>query len=264
MKKRKIYIFIIFISCLIALILFSLLYKKDEKDTLKKLDLNKTSFNFVVNDNDGMMLYRRFQPEDGLLFDLIGSDSFKDYYAYYFKKNKTNTLSNFVKNIVLLTDADYTKWNFNKDNNCYEITLDDYKVVYDKLFNDNNLKIDFDNEFIVANSDDNKICVEERFKTRYTKVLDTYLVNIVRLGDKIIVYERIAFIKITDKKILFYDSYKMNNQIYSLNIEKSDMSFINNSKVVSNVLLQYQDKFPLYQYTYSKGIDTYYLESIEK
>ena len=29
-------------------------------------------------------------------------------------------------------------------------------------------------------------------------------------------------------------------------------------------MLEYQDKFPIYQYTYVKGKDTYYLESIER
>ena len=43
-----------------------------------------------------------------------------------------------------------------------------------------------------------------------------------------------------------------------------DVSFINNSEVVSNVLLEYQNELDIYEYTYVKGVDTYYLESIKK
>ena len=264
MKNRKKYILSIIICFLVIIVVFEIFNLFFSKDVSKKLDLNKVSYNYKVHDSDGMMLYHRYQPEDGLLFNLIGNNGFKDYYAYYFKKNKIDNLSNFVKNIILLNDADYTKFNYDDKNNCYQISYDDYKIIYDKLFNDADYILNFDEEFISINYNDKDVCVKEFRTSNYKKVLDTYLVNIVRLNGKIIVYERVAFIKITDEKLIFYSDYKMKNEVYSLDAEKVDISFINNSEIVSNVLLQYQNDFPLYQYTYIKGVDTYYLESIEK
>ena len=57
----------------------------------------------------------------------------------------------------------------------------------------------------------------------------------------------------------------MKDLVYKLKItDKLDRSFINNENVVSNVLLKYQDDFDLYEYTYVKGVDSYYFESIER
>ena len=96
-------------------------------------------------------------------------------------------------------------------------------------------------------------------------IIATYFVNAVVDGDKIKIYERVAFIKLGNDYLYFYKDYNMNDLVYKLKVTYNlDQSFINNESIVSNVLLKYQDEFDLYEYNYVKGEDSYYIESIER
>ena len=113
--------------------------------------------------------------------------------------------------------------------------------------------------------DNGKICItKDEEGKQYSKAIDTYFVNGIDKDNEIIIYERVAFVKIGNNFIYFYGDYSMKDKVYSLDKSKADLSFIHNSKIVSNVLMQYRDKFPIYEYHYKKGESTYYLESISK
>ena len=267
MKKKDIkkYIsFIIVIIVIIVIIILLMLFDKD--DNKVKLNLNGVTSNYAFNDIDGMMLYNRFQVEDGLLFSFIGSNSYEEYYGYYYKE-EIDKLPSLLKNIILINDADYRTWNYDEDNRCYRLFMEDYNIIYDKLFGnskDKDLEIEqeFENYIIV---DDDGICATDYIGNNYNKVIDTYLVNIINNDDKIVIYERVAFIDIKEDYYYFYRDYEMTDLVYKLeNTSDVDVSFINNSEVVSNVLLEFQNELDIYEYTYVKGVDTYYLESIKK
>ena len=267
MKKIKKYIPLVAICFLVFIGIIIGFRKRSFSLNEKPKKLNKVSFNYQVQDDIGMMLYHRFHPEDDLLFGIIGSDHLKDYYAYYYKNNKLTSqdFPSFLKNMILIHDADYKTGEYNEDEHCYRMSYDNFRVIYDKLFGSNDLEFTFDENISPkVIQKENELCIEEQQVYDYKKTIDTYLVNIVRLDNKIIIYERVAFIKVTDQYIEFYNDYNMKNRIYKLDKKNVDMSFIHDSKIVSNVLLKYQNKFPLYQYTYVQGEDTYHLESISK
>ena len=147
------------------------------------------------------------------------------------------------------------------------MSLSDYEVIYDKLFGSDDYDINFDESFkprVYVDSD--SICITDRdINNGYDKIVDTYMVNAIKEDEYITIYERVAFIKIDKNYLYFYSDYDMNNLVYKLdNKDILDKSFINDSSIVSNVLIEYQKEFDLYEYTYKKGTDTYYLESIER
>ena len=106
MKKFKKYIPIVVI-CLILLIgtIWYLLLQHENKEK----ELTGVSSNYEVQDDMAMMLYNRFHPEDDIMFGIIGSDNYQDYYGYYYKKDKITyeDLSSLLKNMILIHDADY-------------------------------------------------------------------------------------------------------------------------------------------------------------
>ena len=96
-------------------------------------------------------------------------------------------------------------------------------------------------------------------------IIEGGYVRICNEDDYIKIYERVAFIKLDKKNLYFYKDYSMKDLVYKLKVNDDvDTSFINDSSIVSNVLLKYQDDFDLYEYVYKKGVDTYHFESIER
>ncbi len=258
-KKVNIYISIVIGFILLFVIVLNSFSNKD-----KKVDntLYEASFNYKTKDEEGMTLYNQYHPEDGLLFDFVGSDMY-DYYGEFYK-GTVEKLSDFIKHVIFIKNADYGSWEYDMDRMCYKLSLNDYKALYQEFYGNDYTDISVDDGLKDKIIIDDSICISDNIQKSYTKTIDTYLVNIARLDNKIIIYERVAFVKIGDKKIEFYKDYSMEEKVYQLDKDKVDISFINESSVVSNVLLEYQDEFPLYQYTYVKGEDTYYLESISK
>lgn len=265
-KKMKInkYFLIGLISVLLLFVVLIVVFNKKE-ETLK-FNLNEVSHTYKVDDEEGMLLYNRYQVEEGILFNFVGSNSFDDSYGYYYS-GKVLELSNFIKNIILIKDSDYGTWDYDMDSYCYKISIDEFKNQYYDFYHDKEVDLSFDDKYNnVIIVDDNNICIKDTINgTEYTKVVDTYLINIVRLNGKIIIYERVAFIKTGDKSFKFYKDSEMKDLVYELKrTDEVDISFINNSELVSNVLLEYADKFDIYTYTYTKGENGYYLESIKK
>lgn len=265
-REELIKYIVIGISVLIVFIVIIILLSKN-KDT-NNINLNKVSDNHMVDDSMVMALYERFNPERELLFNLIGSNNNKDYYGYYYKDNSISykDLDDVVKNTILINDADYTTGKLDKENECYNMSVSDFKVIYEKLYGkkDYNLKFNDKYEIDVKLEDDN-LCIKSNSREDYTKVIDTYMVNAITDKNIITIYERVAFIKISDAYLYFYKDYEMKDLVYKLKVTKKlDRSFINNEKVVSNVLLKYQDKFDLYEYTYKEGKDSYYFESVKR
>lgn len=263
MKKKIIkYMSIILVSLGLGVLLVIVL-GKENKGT--KFDLNTFSFNYIVDYEVGMDLYRLYQAEDGLLFKFVGSDIFDEYYGYYYRDD-VKELPSFLKNIVLINEADIGTWDYDIDNNCYKISLNEYKVMYNKLYESDLGDFTVEEEFkskIMVNND--SLCIIDYIYNDYTKFVDTYLVNIVRMDNKIVIYEKVVFIDIKEDYYYFYRDYEMTDLVYKLeNTSDVDVSFINNSEVVSNVLLEFQNELDIYEYTYVKGVDTYYLESIKK
>lgn len=258
---------LVILGCIIVIIILFLAFLGMQgKNNSSKLDLYQVSNNYRVDDEMVMYLYDKYQVEDGLKFALIGSDIFsqEEYGLYY--KSKKMTFKQFphlLKHIILLNDINYQEDGYDEERQCFLYSMEEYKNLYQKNYGsleDFNLK-DVDEIEEV----EDKICIHELSgRGPYQFSLDTYFVNWFLQDDEIIIYERVAFIKITDTALEFYSDYKRKKHVYSLDKDKSDITFINNSKVVSNVLLKYQSKFPIYQYTYVKGKDTYYLESIER
>ena len=258
-----------FIVIIIFLIVF---FGKNDKKNIKKLDINRTSTNYSVEDDTIQFLYDRYHPEDGLKFQLVGSDSVNpDYYAFYYKNDKVDykDFPSIYKNYILLELMNYKDHTLDEERNCYLYSLEEYKNAYQKYFGSlEKFEIDVSEEFYPHfYLDEENICISndvEMFTGNYKKSIDTYMVNAVYQDEKIIIYERVAFVKVTDESLEFYKDYNMKNLVYSLDRENVESAFLNSSQVVSNVLVNYQDEFPMYQYTYIKGENTYYLESITK
>ena len=263
MKKQDLIKFgIIGFVILVIFILIIVVLDNNKYDS--NIKLNGVSKNYVVDDDIVMLLYNRYNPENELLFDLVGSNR-NDSYAYYYKNKKVsyNDLSSEIKNMILLNDADYKSGTYDDKRKCYYMSKDSFKVIYKKLFGHEDYDL---SKFSLNVSDDgNNLCIGIKDNNEYTKMIDTYMVNAVRDGKYINIYEKVAFIKIDNNYLYFYRDYKMKELVYKIKIDdKLDKSFINNYSVVSNVLLKYQDEFDLYEYTYVEGEDSYYLESISR
>ena len=270
MKKKKQFMIISLIGiCIVVLIGIIFICFKGNEDNL--LDLNKTSRNYQSNNDTIKFLYNRYQVEDGSKFSIVGSDVFKDIgdtYGLYYKDNITfKDFPDIYKDYVLLDLINYKNGKYDENRDCYFYSLDEFKDLYKKYYGSiDNFNIDTNDKYVTNfYLDNDNLCISSNdVFTNYNKAIDTYFVNGVLSGDNIIIYERVAFIDITDKTVDFYNDYLMKNKIYSLNKDKIDLNFIHNSEVVSNVLLKYQKKFPIYEYKYIKGDSTYYLESINK
>lgn len=261
MRKNKKNILIAIVVLFIVL-LIGLFYKQSKENDVK-LDLTKVHANYKVKDDLIMFLYERYHPEDGLKFNILGSDK-SDYFNLYYKNDKLSfeDFPSSLKNSIILDTINH-KDNYDDTNSCYLYSLDEFKAVYLKNYgSDEDFSIDDDPNINIIN---NQLCIKEDSDVLdYQKTIDTYFLDGSYEDDKIVIYERVAFIKITDSKVFFYSDYNMNNEVYFLDKDKTDLSFIHNSSIMSNVLLEYKEKFPLYQYTYQKGESTYYFDSIEK
>jgi len=249
----------------LILVLIFLISRPEEK---KVTSLYGVKNNYTVKDKMIMELYQRFQLEDGILYSLMGTDLLEDYYAYYYQHPYTSytDLSSIVKNYIVLKNSDYQKETYYEDGRYYEISLEIIREIYEKIFgtlNDFELK---SNDVILPKfevvGDKVRIYAEEGLKD-YNSTIDTFFVNGVRQGENIIIYERVAFIKLTDKYYEFYSDYQRKELVYRLNREKADGSFLNRSDIVSSVLVEYQDEFPLVTFTYEKGVDSYYFKNVE-
>lgn len=249
----------IIILGIIALI-FGLVFSNDKE---VNLDLTKVSSNHTIDDDMIEFLYNRYQVEDGLKFLIAGSD-INDSYAFYYRGMfKFSDFSDIYKSYILLDLINYDNGSYDSKRGCYLYSLEEFKDSYKKYYGSlDDFKINTDERYspsIYLDSDNICISNVEEGKS-YSKAVDTYFVNGIYKDNEIIIYERVAFLGVSDKRVNFYSDYEMKNKVYSL--DKEDISFINNSKVVSNVLLEYKEKFPIYEYHYVKGDSTYYLDSI--
>ena len=267
MIKKNINLIIIgiIILIIISIGIYSLSNTKTEP---KKVNLTETA---TFNDNEDSTirdLYHQFNPEEGILFNIIGSNSSKDYYAYYYRKNKTeyDSLDNILKTYLTIQSMDYQNQPLDPQNNCYKINLEDLKMTNSKLFpNDIDFEIQTlnnDNPQIDINQD--SICIHDNIKNNYTQVVDTFFVNAVYQGDQLIIYERVAFINITEDDIKFYSDYNMENEVAVVDKDSIDLSFINNLNIVSNVLVNNKNKFNIYSYIFEKEDSHYKFIRVEK
>lgn len=270
-KKNIIRIFIAGIIAFIVFLMVLILLSMNKKDD--SLDLYKTSNNNESKDEMIGFLYDRYQVEDGNKFSVVGSNINKDIedtYGLYYRDKKVTfkDFSDIYKSYILLDLMNYDVHGYDEKRNCYFYSLDEFRDAYKKYYGSiDDFKIDTNDRYspkFYLDGDTMCISKDDGNDLNYSKVIDTYFVNGVNHGDKIIIYERVAFVKITDKTIEFYRDYLMKDKIYSLDKSKVDLSFIHQSKVVSNILLKYQKKFSIYEYQYKKGNSTYYLESISK
>ena len=251
---------IIFVS---VVILFYLLSKNGHE---KLLDLKRTSKNYSSKDEMINFLYDRYQVENGYKFSFVGSDIGDNYGLYYQnKKILFREFPDIYKNYILLDLINYDMYGYDEARNCYFYPLKEFKDVYFKYYGEvDSFNIDTSEKYLPRfYLDEDKICItKDEDNGQYHKVIDTYFVNGIYKNDEIIIYERVAFVQLNEKTIDFYQDYAMKNKVYSLDRDGADLSFIHQSKIVSNVLMQYKDKFSIYLYHYRKGEETYYLESI--
>ena len=193
-KKDLIRYIIIGVVILIVFGLLIVLLGNNKRDD-KKINLNKVSDNYSVEDAYLMSLYKRYNPERELLFSLIGSNINKNYYGYFYrdKKIEYKDLDDVVKNTILFNYADYKTGEFDEINNCYYMTKKSFGVIYSKLFGKDDYKIEYDENYVmdILISKDN-ICISENGLKDYNKIIDTYMVNAINEDDYITIYERIA------------------------------------------------------------------------
>lgn len=269
-RKNIVRIIIAGIIAFIILIIVLLLFSRTKDGRL--LDLYKTSWGNEAKDEMVGFLYDRYQVEDGYKFFLVGSDmnhDVEDTYGLYYRERKTifEEFSSIYKSYILLDLMNYDTHGYDDKRSCYFYSLDEFKDAYLKYYGViDDFKIDTDDRYSPRfYLDNDKICITKDVEGKqYSKAIDTYFVNGIYKDNEIIIYERVAFVKIGDNFIDFYGDYSMKDKVYSLDKSKTDLSFIHNSKIVSNVLMQYRDKFPIYEYHYKKGESTYYLESISR
>ena len=221
-----------------------------------------------INDSEDPVIrdvYHQFNSEDGILFNLLGSGADKKYYGYYYKEEKAlvSNLDDVVKTYLTVHSYDYKNSKVNADKNCYEVSIKDLSVTYEKLFNNTNFNIDNTVDNIKMEIDNDKLCIYDGAASNYVYALDTMFVNGFYQDDQLLVYERVAFIKLSENEIEFYSDYEMKNLIYKAKRSDINTSFINNTNVVSNILLKYQDKFDIYTYTFEKNADHYNFVSVD-
>lgn len=256
----------IFIGILGLVIIFIILIHIFRTPAVDLTYLKGVSKNLEKDDSIIMELYKRFNPENELLFDLVGSETKNGYYGFYYQDDKVNykELPDILKNYIVLQNSDYKTYSYNEEGHYYELPFIILKDVYYKIFGKNDMSFSFDvNLFPKVEVVEDDVRVYDYVALDYNSAVDTYFVNGVYQDDKIIIYERVAFVKVNDKDIEFYADYARTNLIYTLEKKGTNLGFLKDRNLVSNVLLEYQDKFPLYQYTYEKGVDSYYFKSIE-
>lgn len=231
-------------------------------------NINTYEVSNIKDSNDPIIrdIYHQFNPEEDILFNLIGSGKDNNYYAYYYKNDKItfNELDNVVKTYLTIHSIDYKNAPVDLNKNCYQVKSNDLKIAYEKIFNQNNFKLDntVNNPKLEINNED--ICIYDTNTSDYNYTLDTLFVNAAYQDNELLIYERVAFIKLDDNNLEFYSDYDMKNLIYKANRSETELSFLNNLNIVSNVLIRYQEKFNIYKYTFEKNNEHYYFKSINK
>ncbi len=222
-----------------------------------------------INDNKDPVIrdiYHQFNPEDDILFNLIGSGNDINHYAYYYKNDKITKeqLDNTIKTFLTIHSFDYKNAPIDKVKNCYQVKISDLNITYEKLFNKTNFQIDKQITNPQLEINNNTVCIHDYNAIDYNYVLDTLYINATYQENELLIYERVAFIKLEDSNIEFYSDYDMKNLIYKANRSEIELSFLNNLNIVSNVLVRYQEKFDIYTYTFEKNNGNYYFKSISK
>lgn len=265
-SQLKKYKRLIIVSIIVFVIIIGVIYLLNLPPKNKEEKINVNDVTVVKDSKDPNIrdLYHQLNPEEGILFDLMGTDINKKYYAYYYRENELDFASfdDTLKTYLTINSVDYKT--YPKNNNCYKIKNDDLNIIYHKIFKtDKDLSLNtISNGNPRIDKGDNDICIYDRDNVTYSKTVDTYFVNAVYQGNKLIIYERVAFINIIGDNIEFYSDVDMKNKIYTLVRQNTDLDFINNSNVVSNVLLKYQQNFNIYTYTLIKDGEYYKFDSI--
>ena len=265
LDKRVVIGILIFFVVIIFILLFD---KYNSKVVIDEEKLLGVSNNNYIEDSRTRNLYNKYNGEDELKFHIIGNNS-SDEYALYYRKDKVtfDDFSNILKNYILLDTFTYYESGYDNENDCFLYPLETYKDIYRKNYG--SLKgFSFEGVKTIKVLEDN-LCISDMSdksdNSNYDVFYDTFVVNTIKDNDIITIYERVIFIEKKGNSYYFYKDYEMKDLVYKLkNGDKLDTSFINNSKIVSNVLLEYQDKLDIYEYTYVKGVDTFYLESVNK
>ena len=254
---------ILFVLIIIFMWLLSINIEDDKNINLYEVSNVNDSKDPVVRD-----IYHQFNPEDDILFNIFGSGTNNDseYFAYYYKNGKItlNQLDNVAKTYLTIHSYDYRNSSVNVNNNCYEVSVDDLSVTYGKLFDENNLLIDNSFKNIKLDYDGKKVCIYDSVLDEYTYTLDTMFVNATYQENELLIYERVMFIKVDDVNMEFYSDYEMNDLVYKGKRSDINFSFVNNLNIVSNVLINYQDKFDIYTYTFEKKGEHYYFKNISR
>ena len=222
-----------------------------------------------ISDSDDPVIrdiYHQFNAEDDILFNLFGNGLDNGYYGYYYKDGEltSDKLDDVVKMYLTIHSYDYKNAKVNLTNNCYEVSIDDLKITYDKLFNKGKLRIKNSVDGAKIDLNDDKVCIYDSAVSEYAYTLDTMFVNAVYQDNELLIYERVVFIKLSDNDVEFYSDYEMQDLIYKGKRSDMNFGFINNLNIVSNVLMKYQDKFDIYTYVFEKINGHYYFKSVSK
>ncbi|MEE3343333.1 MAG: hypothetical protein VZS44_04500 [Bacilli bacterium] len=235
---------------------------------VEEKDINVFETRQIADNNDPVIrdIYHQFNPEEDILFYLLGSGKDKKYYGYYYQKDKVsfNELDDVVKTYLTINSFDYKNAPVNSQKNCYQVKKEDLNITFEKLFNQSYLKIDNSIDRPKIDDDGNNICIYDNNPSDYIYTLDTSYINATYQDNQLIIYEKVAFIKLNENNLEFYSDYEMQDLIYKANRTELDLSFLNNLNITSNVLTKYQDKFNIYTYTFTKNEEHYYFESVSK
>lgn len=261
-KNIKLVIIIVVIFGLIITYLWLL-----ARNSVKDKNINIYEVSNVNDSNDPVVrdVYHQFNPEDGILFNILGSGRDKLYYGFYYKGGKfgVSDLDDVVKTYLTVHSYDYKNSSVNTNKNCYEVNINDLNITYEKLFNNNSFVINNSLDNIRMDVDMNNVCIYDGAVNNYNYALDTMFVNGFYQDDQLLIYERVAFIRILENEMEFYTDYDMKNLVYKLKKSDINTSFLNNTNIVSNILLKYQDKFNIYTYTFAKNDDYYTFVSVD-
>ena len=263
-RKNKIVIIITVIIILILIVL-ALLFKN--KNASGGININELTVLEDNEDADVRDIYHQFNPEEDILFNILGSGDNKDNYGYYYKNDIVTykDLSDAITSYITLHSIDYITFPINEERSCHSITLERIGVTYGKIFNsDREFKfevLDDDNTRIEIDNDN--VCIFDiGVNSNYKYTLDTYFIKNEYKDNLLYIYEKVAFIKVDGNNLEFYSDYNMKDKIYTIDSNKADTSFINNTNMVSNVLVKYSDKFNTYKYTFEKDNEHYHFQSV--
>ncbi len=265
MDKKNIKLIIISILIFILIITYTWSISKNKKE---EKNINVYDISTIEENKDPVIrdIYHQFNPEDDILFNIIGTGNDKNYYAYYYKDNEIlqNSLDQTIKTYLTIHSFDYKNAPVDKTNNCYIVSIDNLNITYEKLFNNNTFIIDYKINNPKIEKKDNNVCIYDTTNNDYIYTLDTMFVNAAYQDNELLIYERVAFIKLNNNYLEFYSDYDMNDLIYKINRSEVELSFLNNLNIVSNVLIKYQEKFNIYTYKFEKNGEHFIFKSVNK